>query len=127
MSRIQLLFDLIEDVRAVADDLQTIADVMASDDPADVPSAESAEMPVSADKAETTAENAESTEKPEPNPPPTIRLEDVRSVLAAKSRDGYSSQVRELIAKHGGMKLSDIDPSEYGAMMEEAEVFGHAT
>lgn len=47
--------------------------------------------------------------------------------LAAKSRDGYGAQVRELIARHGGSKLSDIDPSEYGAMLKEAEVFGHAT
>ena len=60
-------------------------------------------------------------------PEETIRLEDVRTVLAAKSRDGYGAQVRELITKHGGSKLSDIDPSEYGAVLKEAEVFGHAT
>lgn len=111
MSRIKLLLDLIEDVRAVADDLQTIADAMASDEPA----AEPTETPVQ--KA--------SAERDEPEE--TIRLEDVRAVLAAKSRDGYGAQVRELIAKHGGSKLSDIDPSEYGAVLKEVEVFGHAT
>ena len=42
MSRIKLLLDLIEDIRAVADDLQTIADAMASDEPA----AEPTETPV---------------------------------------------------------------------------------
>ena len=109
MSRIKLLLDLIEDVRAVADDLQTIADAMASDEPA----AEPTEKPVQ--------------ENPAEKPEETIRLEDVRAVLAAKSRDGYGAQVRELIAKHGGSKLSDIDPSEYGAVLKEAEVFGHAT
>lgn len=109
MSRIKLLLDLIEDVCAVADDLQTIADAMASDEPA----AEPTETPVQGTPAE----------KPEE----AIRLEDVRAVLAAKSRDGYGAQVRELIAKHGGSKLSDIDPSEYGAVLKEAEVFGHAT
>ena len=101
MSRIKLLLDLIEDVRAVADDLQSIADAMASDEPSAEP---------------------EVTPKEE-----TIRLEDVRAVLAAKSRDGYGAQVRELIAKHGGSKLSDINPSEYGAILQEAEVFGNAT
>lgn len=106
MSRIKLLLNLIEDVRAVADDLQTIADAMASDEPVE----EAAEAP------------------PEKNEPEeTIRLEDVRAVLAAKSREGYGAQVRELIAKHGGTKLSDIDPAEYGAVLKEAEVFGHAT
>ena len=111
MSRIKLLLDLIEDVRAVADDLQTIADAMASDEPA----AEPKEKPV----------QEPPVEKPEPEE--AIRLEDIRAVLAAKSRDGYGAQVRELIARHGGSKLSDIDPSEYGAVLKEAEVFGHAT
>ena len=37
MSRIKMLLDLIEDVRAVADDLQTIADAMASEEPAAEP------------------------------------------------------------------------------------------
>lgn len=113
MSRIKLLLDLIEDVRAVADDLQTIADAMASDEP---PAAEeTTETPVQEEPAE----------KPEPEK--AIRLEDVRAVLAAKSRDGYGAQVRELIARHGGSKLSDISQSEYGAMLKEAEVFGNAT
>ena len=111
MSRIKLLLALIEDVRAVADDLQTIADTMASDEPA----AESTETLVQ----EVAAEKEE--------PKETIRLEDVRAVLAAKSRDGYGAQVRELIARHGGSKLSDINPSEYGAILKEAEVFGSAT
>lgn len=111
MSRIKLLLDLIEDVRAVADDLQTIADAMASDEPAAEP-AEELVQEVPAEKDE---------------PEVTIRLEDVRAVLAAKSRDGYGAQVRKLIARHGGSKLSDIDPSEYGAVLKEAEVFGNAT
>ena len=111
MSRIKLLLALIEDVRAVADDLQSIADAMTSNEAA----AEPTETPV----------QEVPVEKDEPEE--TIRLEDVRAVLAAKSRDGYGVQVRELIAKHGGSKLSDIDPSEYGAVLKEAEVFGHAT
>lgn len=110
MSRIKLLLDLIEDVRAVADDLQTIADCMASDEPA----------PAEPAKQESPTEKT-------PEPEKSIRLENVRSVLAAKSRDGYGAQVRELIKKHGGSKLSDIDPAEYSAMLKEAEVFGHAT
>ncbi len=111
MSRIKMLLDLIEDVRAVADDLQTIADAMASEEPA----AEPTEKP--AQDVLTEMDEAEET----------IRLEDVRAVLAAKSRDGYGAQVRELIAKYGGSKLSDIDPSQYGLILKEAEVFGHAT
>lgn len=107
MSRTKLLLDLIEDVRAVADDLQAIADAMASDEPTAEP--EPTATPIKEEPAE------------------TIRLEDVRAVLASKSRDGYGAQVRELISRHGGSKLSDIDASEYAAMLKEAEVFGNAT
>lgn len=102
MSRIKLLLDLIENVRAVADDLQVIADAMAGEGATAVPAQEEL-----AEKA--------------------IRLEDVRAVLAAKSREGYGAQVRELIARHGGNRLCDIDPSEYGAMLKEAEVIEDAT
>lgn len=111
MSRIKLLLDLIGDVRTVADDLQAIADAITSDRP-------------EAD-AEPVREAA-----PEPaakEPEEAIRLEDVRAVLAARSRDGYAAQVRELIARYGGSKLSDIDPARYGEMLKDAEVFADAT
>ena len=109
MSRIKLLLDLVTDVRTVADDLQAIAEALSSDEP--VP-----EQPKTEKKEEKKAE-----------PEKTIRLEDVRAVLAAKSREGYGDKVRELIKTHGGTRLSDISPSEYGAMLKEAEVFGSAT
>ena len=107
MSRIKLLLDLVQDIRAVADDLQTITEAMASDEQA--AELESTATPIKEETAE------------------AIRLEDVRAVLASKSRDGYGAQVRELISRHGGNKLSDIDASEYAAMLKEAEVFGNAT
>lgn len=103
MSKIDLL-NLANDLRAVANDLEAIAENTEGIDP---------------------SPTQEAMKKTEPEK--EIRLEDVRAVLAAKSRDGYGTQVRELIKAHGGNKLSEIDPSEYGAMMKEAEVFGHAT
>lgn len=107
MSRIKLLLDLVQDVRAVADDLQTIADAMAGDEPY---MEETAEKPV----PETPAEKE-------------ISLEDVRAVLAAKSRDGYGAQVRELLKRHGADRLSQIEPRFYKELLREAEVFGNAT
>lgn len=103
MNKINFL-NLANDLRAVANDLEEIAG-----------STEGAD----------TSSTQEVMKKTEPEK--EIRLEDVRAVLAAKSRDGYGAQVRKLIKAHGGSKLSEIDPSEYSAMMKEAEVFGHAT
>lgn len=51
-----------------------------------------------------------------------LTLEDVRTILAEKSRAGFTEQVREIIAKHGAKKLSEIDPAEYGAVIAEVEV-----
>jgi len=63
------------------------------------------------------------TEAQQPAPPAEkpIKLEDVRAVLADKSRAGLTAQVRELLQKHGVDKLSDIDPAEYPALLKEAE------
>ena len=54
-----------------------------------------------------------------------IPLEAVRAVLAEKSRAGHTAEVRTLLEKHGAAKLSEIDPSEYPALLAEAEVLGN--
>lgn len=54
-----------------------------------------------------------------------ITLEAVRAVLAEKSRAGHTAEVRTLLEKHGAAKLSEIDPSEYPALLAEAEVLGN--
>lgn len=46
-------------------------------------------------------------------------LEQVRAALAAKSSAGFTAEVKKILEKHGGTKLSQIDPSEYAAIMEE--------
>ncbi len=51
-------------------------------------------------------------------------LEDVRKALAAKSGAGYTAEVRALLEKHGGSKLSAIDVAEYAAIMEEVQSIG---
>ena len=51
-----------------------------------------------------------------------LTLEEVRAVLAEKSRSGHTEEVRELLNKHGADKLSEIDPAEYAALLAEAEV-----
>lgn len=55
-----------------------------------------------------------------------LTLEDVRAVLADKSRAGFTVQVKELLKKHGADKLSAVDPTEYKALLADAEVLGNA-
>ena len=58
--------------------------------------------------------------EPDKAKPPA--LETVRAVLAEKSRDGHTDKIKELLEKHGALKLSEIDPGEYAALLSEAEV-----
>jgi len=58
-------------------------------------------------------------------PKPEVKLEDVRSVLAKKSRAGHTAEVRALLKKYGAAKLSEIDPANYEALMKDAEVIGN--
>jgi len=50
---------------------------------------------------------------------PTLTLEAVRAVLAEKSRNGYTAQIRSLLQKYGVSKLSQIDPANYKALLED--------
>lgn len=52
---------------------------------------------------------------------PKIALEDVRGYLAKLSQQGKQSEVKALIQKYGGAKLTDIDPDQFYFLMEEAE------
>lgn len=54
-----------------------------------------------------------------------LLLTDVRAVLADKSRNGYTSDVKALLLKYGADKLSAINPKDYEALLAEAEVIGN--
>ncbi|NJP41653.1 DNA ligase [Oscillospiraceae bacterium HV4-5-C5C] len=58
---------------------------------------------------------------------PALKLEDVRAVLAEKSRAGHTAEIRSLLQKYGADKLSKIDPSNYKALLAEVEVLDNAT
>jgi len=53
-----------------------------------------------------------------------LTLVEVRSVLAEKSRSGFTDQVRGLLEKYGAPRLSEIDPARYQNLMDEALCLG---
>lgn len=65
--------------------------------------------------------NAEKSSESKPKP---VTLEQVRALLAEKSRSGHTAQVRELLQKHGAAKLSAIDPTEFEVLLSEAAAIG---
>ena len=63
--------------------------------------------------------------EPEQAPvPKTYTLEEVRALLLKKRSDGYRAEVKALLIAHGAERLTDVDPGEYAAMMQEAEAIG---
>lgn len=125
MGKVKLLLDVIGDLRSLADSLQAVADAVADSGPAEaeLTTTRESEKAGKAGKAtgKNTAKRDAKAAKQEPEEKP-LTLEEVRAVLAEKSRSGHTEEVRELLAKHGAEKLSEIDPSEYAALLAEAEV-----
>lgn len=99
MSRIKLFLDVVEDMRSLADSLQTMANAIAGDD-------------------DTAEQQAATVVAP---PAKAVTLEQVRAVLAEKSHDGFTEEVRGLLQKYGAQKLSAVDPSRYADLMRDAE------
>ena len=58
---------------------------------------------------------------------PELKLENVRAVLAEKSRVGFTAGVRTLLEKYGAKRLSEVDSKYYEALLKDAEVLGNAT
>lgn len=56
-----------------------------------------------------------------------LTLEEVRAVLADKSKDGFTDQIRDLLKKYGSDRLSGIDPTNYQALLADAEELKDAT
>lgn len=71
--------------------------------------------------------NAGQTETPVPETAPALTLEAVRAILAEKSRDGHTAEIRALLQKYGANKLSGVDPANYKALLTDAEELTDAT
>lgn len=109
-----------KDLTVLIDGLKKLAD-----DIGDIVSAlEAAEAP--AKKQEAPAKEPAPLPQKEA-PVRTLTFEEVRGILADKSRSGYRAEVKAILTAHGVGKLSEIkDPAELAAVAAEAEVIGNA-
>jgi hypothetical protein len=104
LSKIKLLLDVVNDMRSLADSIQVVCDVMTEND---------------------SAPKEEPTTKAEVVKEPDISLEKVRMVLAQKSQQGFTAEVRGLIEKYGAEKLSAVDKIYYADILKDAEGLGN--
>lgn len=96
MSRIKLLMEIKEDAENLASSIGILLTALESDE----------ELPKE--------EKVKQEEK-------TYEIEDVRKILADKSRSGHTAKIRELLEKYGAKKLSEIEPSNYKGLVADVE------
>ncbi len=69
--------------------------------------------------------NAQESEKTDDLPAAKpITKEQVHTILAAKTAEGYGAQVRALLRKYGATQLSAVKPADYSDLMLEAQAIG---
>ena len=49
-------------------------------------------------------------------------LEGIRALMAQKTQEGKSKEIKELLQKYGAVKLSAVKAEDYPALMQEAQV-----
>ncbi|WP_328700334.1 hypothetical protein [Anaerococcus faecalis] len=96
MSKIKLLMEIKEDAENLASSIGVLLTALESDE----------ELPKE--------EKVKQEEK-------TYEIEDVRKILADKSRLGHTAKIRELLEKYGAKKLSEIEPSNYKDLVADVE------
>lgn len=96
MSRIKLLMEIKEDAENLASSIGVLLTALESD----------GELP----KEEKIKQEKKIYE-----------IEDVRKILADKSRLGHTAKIRELLEKYGAKKLSQINPEKYVALVSDVE------
>ena len=109
MSKMAEMAQTIEELRTAAASINAAADWLYQQFSGDRNEAQATEAPIKKES------------KPE------LKLEDVRAVLAEKSRAGHTAEVRALLKKYGAAKLSAVDPAKYEALLQDAEVIGNGS
>ena len=65
------------------------------------------------------AQKQDAVQEQQENP---ATLEGIRALMAQKTQEGKSKEIRELLQKYGAAKLSAVKPEDYPALMQEAQV-----
>lgn len=60
-------------------------------------------------------------EDPKPDPAPVVTLEQVRTVMAAKSQAGKQVEVKKLLTDLGVVKLTEVPIGKYAELLKAAE------
>ncbi len=136
MSKIKLALDIVSDLKALAESIETLVHAMETNDSNSIneasPKNEVTDEPVKETKkiakakpaSEPVNDESEVEEVSEKTPDEAIvqkqtTLEEVRAAMADKSRDGHREAVKAIITKYGANNLSSLDPKHYAVALSE--------
>ena len=118
MSKIKLALDVVSDLKSLAENIETLVRAMEASEA--VPTNEEPNKKKSKAKAKVEEPEAEVEEalvdEPEEKQP---TLEEVRAVMADKSRDGFRAEIKAILTKFGANNLSSLDPKHYLSALKE--------
>lgn len=106
MSRIKLLMEIKEDAESLATSIGTLLETLNSDEK---------------NKSEDGKESKNQILMDEQLVEKELSIEEVRRMLAEKSRTGFKEDIKNLLKKYGANKLSEIDTANYQALVDDAE------
>ena len=76
-------------------------------------------QPSATEKAQKQAQQESVAEVQQESP---ATLEGIRALMAQKTQEGKSKEIKELLQKYGAAKLSAVKLEDYPALMQEAQV-----
>lgn len=113
------LLKMAESLAVVVESLRVLAGIRKSENAGDgVRTKEKSEIGNGLDAGKAgkkSTDNAREKESP-------VAVEDIRAVLAQKSQDGKSKEIKELLGRYGAVKLSGVKQEDYPALLAEAKV-----
>lgn len=132
MSKIKLALDVVEDLKSLADSIETLVlamegngsvneDMKSSDNDqstevAKEPARKKSKTKIKVEEPEQEIEAPEAEETPKEKQP---TLEEIRAAMADKSRYGHREAVKAIITKYGANNLSSMDPKHYASALKE--------
>lgn len=110
MIKIKLTLDVINDLRNLANSIETLVGAMEN---IETTSSETKEIP-----KKKKIKKSEEPKQPEAKEP---TLEEVRAAMAEKNREGHREKIKAIIVNHGANKLTSLDPVHFSEILKEVE------
>ncbi|MFA9423461.1 MAG: hypothetical protein ACERLG_07770 [Sedimentibacter sp.] len=111
MKKTKIIQDIIVNLIGISNNLEALAEVLNV----------SITPEVAPEKSETLVKKSSKDELQQASKVKQPTLEELRTLMAEKNRDGHREKVKEIIINHGANKLTTLDPKCYAEVMKEVE------